>query len=393
MTDISDGRELILDYGEEYWTQLQNLHQKGLNFEVLSPKGSANPAAPMDIDQANDDNADGPSGPSSGPNGPDGHADSSGAGLSDPSEPQPQPSARLKELISAYDVIKNHDVSVGISDELWERMQSELGWTRQHNKAERQYDSAQYSCVNDSSFSSRNYGGSKMCVDCSRYHYMYFPAGEESRISKLSGRATTKASFRSIHSAALHLREKHQLLGSASVLLSLKEEPEGALDSAASTYTSVNNETPNHIAGRLGVPVSELVSLNADAFPEIKRSSKLMKATVLTVPAGSKIVVAAAAASAAAAGKGDRALLTSTPVEHELEDGDAVDLVAEQTKEAEEDYWVDPWPVIMGRKSEHEEQFADPCGVLSRGELPANAPELDWQHRCAQFLQSSLVAS
>jgi hypothetical protein len=58
-------------------------------------------------------------------------------------------------------------------------------------------------------------------------------------------------------------------------------------------------------------------------------------------------------------------------------------------QEAEEGYWTDPWPVIMGRKPKHEQQFADPCGGLSRGELPADGPELDWQHRCARPSQPS----
>ena len=66
-----------------------------------------------------------------------------------------------------------------------------------------------------------------------------------------------------------------------------KVKREGALDSAASTYTSVNNETPKQIADQLGILVTELISLNADAFPGIKWTSKLMDATVL--PADSTI--------------------------------------------------------------------------------------------------------
>lgn len=56
-----------------------------------------------------------------------------------------------------------------------------------------------------------------------------------------------------------------------------------------------------------------------------------------------------------------------------------------QAAEEVEHDWVDPWPTdIMGHKPQHE--IMDPCGGLSRGELPAEPPELDWQGRCTEIL-------
>ena len=46
----------------------------------------------------------------------------------------------------------------------------------------------------------------------------------------------------------------------------------------------------------------------------------------------------------------------------------------------DEDYWFDPWPAgVLGRKPPEQERLVDPCGGLDRGELPDEAPELDWQ--------------
>jgi hypothetical protein len=42
MTDIAVGRELIWDYGDGYWAQLQNL-------EMMSPKGSADSGVPSPL--------------------------------------------------------------------------------------------------------------------------------------------------------------------------------------------------------------------------------------------------------------------------------------------------------------------------------------------------------